>query len=48
MNLIPANLTEEFKPHLSKGFDVAIVEEGDTLSVIITQSKYAKTIVGIN
>jgi hypothetical protein len=37
--LFPTKLNEELKPLLGKDFDMDVVEEGETLRVILTRTK---------
>ncbi len=37
--LVPTKLNEELKPYFGKDFDMDVVEEGETLRVILTNTK---------
>ena len=37
--LFPTKMNEELKPYFGKDFDMDVVEEGETLRVILTRTK---------
>jgi hypothetical protein len=40
--LFPTKLNEELKPYIGKDFDMDVVQEGETLRVILKHDKHTK------
>ena len=40
--MFPTKLNEELKPYIGKDFDMDVIQEGETLRVILTHDKRAK------